>query len=226
MKVLFAEDTEDLNRVVRAMLEHAGYTVDAVFDGEAAMELLGQNGYDAVILDIMMPKMDGISVRRQMREKNINHPVLLLTAKAEVDDRVEGLNAGADDYLPKPFAMKELLARVNAMTRRRVHYDAKTVRYANFSLNADTLELTAEHAVRLSIREFELIQLFALNPDRDMETSYLLERVWATEPEADSDTVWLYVSYLRRKLSGVAASAVIDGERGGSYRLHTEAQGK
>ena len=128
MKILFAEDTEDLNRVVKAMLEHAGYSVESVFDGEAALELLGQNGYDAVILDIMMPKKSGIDVLRHMREENNNAPVLLLTAKAEVDDRVEGLNAGADDYLPKPFAMKELLARVNAMTRRRTHYDNKRLR--------------------------------------------------------------------------------------------------
>lgn len=219
MKLLFAEDTEDLNHVVKVMLEHAGYTVDAVFDGEAALAMLDQNGYDAVILDIMMPKMDGISVLKAMREKHMNHPVLLLTAKAEIDDRVEGLDAGADDYLPKPFAMKELLARVNAMTRRRTHYDTRQVRYADFSLNADTLELSAENAVRLSGREFELLQLFALNPEKELETDYILERIWSSEPDADADTVFLYVSYLRRKLGGVASSAWIEGERGASYKL-------
>ena len=124
MKLLVAEDTVDLNRVVTAMLEHSGYSVDTVFDGEAALESIENNGYDAVLLDIMMPKKDGITVLKEMRAKNINIPVLLLTAKSEVDDRVEGLDAGADDYLPKPFAMKELLARVNAMTRR-VRYMGK-----------------------------------------------------------------------------------------------------
>ena len=222
MKILFAEDTEDLNRVVKAMLEHAGCSVDSVFDGEAALELLGQNGYDAVILDIMMPKKSGIDVLRHMREENNNAPVLLLTAKAEVDDRVEGLNAGADDYLPKPFAMKELLARVNAMTRRRTHYDNKKVEIANFSLNADTLELKAENAVRLSIKEFELLQLLALNYEKALTTEYILERIWAAEPDAAADTVYLYICYLRRKLSGVAAAAKIEGERGGAYCLMAE----
>lgn len=222
MKLLIAEDTEDLNRVVKAMLEHAGYSVDAVFDGEAALLCVEKNGYDAVILDIMMPKLDGISVLQRMRERNINLPVLLLTAKAEVDDRVAGLDAGADDYLPKPFAMKELLARVNAMTRRRTHYDKKMVKVSNFTLDADTLELKAENAVRLSIREFELLQLLALNPDRELNTAYLLERIWGTEPEADADTVYLYISYLRRKLSGVAANARIEGARGEAYCLLTD----
>ena len=122
MKLLIAEDTTDLNRVVTAMLQRFGYDVDSVFDGAAALDKIDQNGYDAVILDIMMPKMDGISVLRNMRDKGITTPVLLLTAKSEVDDRVAGLDAGADDYLPKPFAMKELLARVNAMTRRNSVY--------------------------------------------------------------------------------------------------------
>ena len=219
MKLLFAEDTEDLNRVVKAMFEHAGYSVDAVFDGEAALESVEKNGYDAVILDIMMPKRDGISVLRAMRERNINLPVLLLTAKAEVDDRVDGLNAGADDYLPKPFAMKELLARVNAMTRRRTHYDKKMVQVSNFTLNDDTLELKAENTVRLSIKEFELLQLLALNFDKSLETDYILERIWSGEPEADTDTVYLYISYLRRKLSGVAADAKIENVNGTAYCL-------
>ena len=222
LKLLFAEDTEDLNRVVKAMLEHAGYSVDAVFDGEAALECLAENGYDAVILDIMMPKLDGISVLRRMRGQNINLPVLLLTAKAEVNDRVEGLDAGADDYLPKPFAMKELLARVNAMTRRRTRYDNKKVTFANYSLDADTLELKAENTMRLSIKEFELLQLLTLNPGKQLTTEYVLERIWADEPEADGDTVFLYVSYLRRKLSGVAAAVQIAGERGGWYCLEAQ----
>ena len=219
MKLLIAEDTIDLNRVVKAMLEHAGYDVDAVFDGEAALEMIGKSGYDAVILDIMMPKKDGITVLKEMRANKILVPVLLLTAKAEVDDRVEGLNAGADDYLPKPFAMKELLARVNAMTRRRNQYEQETLRYSNFELHAETLELRAENAVRLSIKEYELLQLFVMMPERELSTDFILEHVWAKEHDAGEDTVYLYVNYLKRKLQGVAADAVITGERGGSYRL-------
>lgn len=222
MRLLIAEDTTDLNRVITVMLEHAGYAVDSVFDGEAALEQIDRNGYDAIILDIMMPKVDGITVLQTLRRRNITVPVLLLTAKTEVDDRVAGLNAGADDYLTKPFAMKELLARVQAMTRRRTQYSNPVLSYANFSLNAATLELSAVNSVRLSMKECALLQLFVQNPDKPLETSYILEHVWAHEPEADADTVYLYVRYLQRKLTGVAAEAEIAGERGGAYCLaHT-----
>ena len=218
MKLLLAEDTADMNRVVTALLEHAGYSVDSVFDGEAAIEMITQNGYDAVLLDIMMPKKDGITVLKEMRERNITVPVLLLTAKAEVDDRVEGLDAGADDYLPKPFAMKELLARVNAMTRR-ARYSVQTAAYSNFTLDAQTLELSAENTVRLSIKEYELLQLFVINREKELDTAYILEHVWENEDTADADTVFLYVNYLRRKMTGVGANANISGERGKGFRL-------
>lgn len=219
MRILIAEDTTDLNRVIKVMLEHAGYDVDAVYDGEAALDHVDKNGYDAVILDIMMPKADGITVLRTMRSRNINIPVLLLTAKAEIDDRVAGLEAGADDYLAKPFAMKELLARVNAMTRRRVQYSSSVLSYANFELNVDTLELSAINSVRLSMKECELLQLFLNHPDKPLEASYILEHVWADEPEAGTDMVYLYIRYLRRKLSGIAAEATLTGDQDGVYCL-------
>ena len=219
MRLLIAEDTADLNRVITVMLEHAGYTVDSVFDGEAALEQLERNGYDAVILDIMMPKVDGITVLQTLRSRNITIPVLLLTARTEVDDRVAGLNAGADDYLTKPFSLKELLARVQAMTRRRTQYSSSVLSFANVSLNASTLELSAVNSVRLSMKECELLQLFIRNPEKPLETGYILEHVWPREPEADGDTVYLYVRYLQRKLIGVAAEAEITGERGGIYCL-------
>ncbi len=219
MRILFAEDTADLNRVVSAMLTHSGYDVDSVFDGEAALQKIEENGYDAVILDIMMPKMDGMQVLERIRQENILVPVLMLTAKAEVDDRVAGLDAGADDYLAKPFAMKELLARVNAMTRRRAAYQSEKLEYKNISLDSQTFALSAENTVRLSIKEFELMQLLMLYAGKDLSESYILERVWEKEPAAGPDTVYLYISYLRRKLKGVASEAGIDGERGGVYRL-------
>ncbi len=219
MKILIAEDTTDLNRVVTVMLQRFGYDVDSVFDGQAALEMLDTSGYDAVILDIMMPKMDGLSVLSNMRRQGITVPVLLLTAKAEVDDRVAGLDAGADDYLPKPFAMKELLARVNAMTRRRTKYSGDLLEFAGFSLNTETLELSAENTVRLSMKECELLHLFMLSPARPLSVNYILEHVWRTDENADADTVHLYVCYLRRKLSGVAACARISGERGADYTL-------
>lgn len=220
MKLLLAEDTTDLNRVVCVMLEHAGFTVDPVFDGEEALEMLSQNGYDGVILDIMMPKRDGISVLREMRRRNIITPVLMLTAKAEVDDRVAGLEAGADDYLSKPFAMKELLARVKAMTRRRTQYSMDNLHYEDISLNAETLELTSENTVRLSIKEFELMQTLMLAAEKELSVSYLLEHVWVSEADADIETIRLYIAYLRRKLAAVASRVQILGEaEEGSYIL-------
>lgn len=219
MKLLLAEDTHDLNRALAAVLEHSGYDVDTTFDGAEAIEHLQKDSYDACILDIMMPKKDGIEVLREMRSRGILTPVLLLTAKAEIDDRVAGLDAGADDYLTKPFAMKELLARVRSMTRRYNEYSARELTFGDITLKADTCELSCSNTVRLSIKEFELIQTLALNAGRDLDTKYLLEHVWAHEPEAQPDTVWLYISYLKGKLTSVDSRVSILGERGGSYRL-------
>lgn len=219
MKVLFAEDTRDLNRAVCAVLEHEGYEVDPVFDGEEALEHIRSNGYDAIVLDIMMPKVDGMQVLQELRGDNIVTPVLLLTAKSEVDDRVNGLDAGADDYLTKPFAMKELLARLRAMTRRRTQYSGGDLQYADLLLREANFELSCENAVRLSIKEYELLRTLIMNAGRPLDTDYLLEHIWEDEPEAVSDTVWLYISYLNRKLEAVACKVRIDGERGKSYCL-------
>lgn len=219
MKILLAEDTRDLNRVITVALQHEGYEVDPVYDGEEASAHAFQNGYDLIVLDIMMPKKSGIEVLREIRSANNVTPVLLLTAKAEVDDRVSGLDAGADDYLTKPFAMKELLARVRAMTRRKAEYGAGELKFGDLTLDADKFELTSENSIRLSVKEYELLQTLILHPDRDLDTGYLLERVWNNAPDATSDTVWLYISYLRGKLTSIASCVKILGERGGSYRL-------
>ena len=220
MKILLAEDTRDMNHVLAAALTHEGYDVDSAFDGEEALDFVRTNGYDAMVLDIMMPKKDGLQVLKELREENIVTPVLLLTAKAEVDDRVNGLDAGADDYLTKPFAMKELLARVRAMTRRKTEYAAKKLQYGDFSLDDEKFELSCENSVRLSVKEFELLQALILN--HEVSTQYLLEHVWDGAEEAGPDTVWLYISYLRGKLRSVASNVEIEGERGSSFRL-TEA---
>lgn len=223
MKVLLAEDTADLNRAVTVLLTHSGFEVDSVFDGEAALSAISENGYDGIILDIMMPKRDGISVLTELRRQGNITPVLLLTAKAEVDDRVAGLEAGADDYLPKPFAMKELLARVRAMTRRRTRYNTERMNYADFTLDAESMELSAINAVRLSIKEFELLQMLVIHAEKAIPAEQLLEHVWASEPEADEDTLWLYVRYLQRKLSVVDSRAGITvGKEDGTVMLRQE----
>ena len=219
MKILLAEDTKDMNRVITAMLEHEGYDVDSAYDGEEAWDLIAGNGYDGVILDIMMPKKSGLEVLGEMRKNNIITPVLMLTAKAEVDDRVAGLDAGADDYLTKPFAMKELLARVRAMVRRRNSYGTDELRFGDVKLDAAKFELASENSVRLSVKEFELLQSLIINAGRELENDYLLTHIWQDTPEANEDTVWLYVMYLRRKLQAVASKLVINGEKGGSFML-------
>jgi len=219
MKILFAEDTRDLNRAVTVLLTREGYDVDSAADGEEALNYIKTESYDGIILDIMMPKADGLTVLSELRARHILTPVLLLTAKAEVDDRVAGLDAGADDYLPKPFAMKELLARVRAMTRRSRTWSGEPLRRGDLSLDPATFALCAKNTVRLSVKEFELLHTLLSNPDAALSAETLLERVWREEPEAQADTVWLYVSYLRGKLRAVGSAAVIEGDRNGPYRL-------
>lgn len=219
MKLLLAEDTSDLNRVVTAILTHENYEVDSVFDGEEASKKINGTDYDGVILDIMMPKKDGIEVLKEMRSRHILTPVLLLTAKSEIDDRVAGLDAGADDYLPKPFAMKELLARIRSMTRRYTEYENVSYEFADLILDPKTFALSAKNSISLSVKEFELMQMFLANADIEFSTEHILEKIWKNESNAQADTVWLYVTYLRGKLSSVGSKVSINGERGGSYKL-------
>lgn len=219
MKILLAEDTVDLNRVLCVALRHEGYDVDSTFDGEEALSHIEENGYDLILLDIMMPKKSGIEVLEALRKRDNVTPVLLLTAKAEVEDRVTGLDAGADDYLPKPFAMKELMARVRALTRRRTVYTQKTLEYSDIVLNEETFELKCENAVRLSVKEFELLQVLISNVGHELDTDFLLTYVWNQAENATSDTVWLYISYLKGKLRAVSSKVTIQGELNGSFML-------
>ena len=219
MKILFAEDTADLNRAVTVVLTHEGYTVDAVLDGEAALEKLKNDSYDVIVLDIMMPKKDGMEVLSELRHRHILTPVLMLTAKVEVDDRVAGLDAGADDYLTKPFAMKELLARIRALIRRNEGYAQTEIRFADFVLNTEEFSLSSGNSVRLSIKEFELLQALVANADKSLSTEYLIEHVWKNERDAQEDTVWLYISYLNGKLMSIGSDAKIDGTRGGEFQI-------
>lgn len=219
MKILLAEDTKDLNRALCAILKHEGYDVDAAFDGEDVMDFIERDSYDCLVLDIMMPKKDGIQALTEIRAKNIITPVLMLTAKSEIDDRVAGLDAGADDYLTKPFAMKELLARVRALTRRKTEYGTNDLKYNDVLLYAQTFELASENSVRLSVKEFELMQQLMLNKDRSVSVDYILNNVWSREPDAQPDTVVLYVSYLKRKLRAIASDTVIEGDENSGYRL-------
>ena len=209
MKILYAEDTVDLSRAVTVVLEAQGFEVTACHDGAEAAEKLAEGAFDLAVLDIMMPRKSGIELLREMRAGGDVTPVLLLTAKSEVDDRVEGLEAGADDYLSKPFAMKELVARVRSLARRNTDYGTGDLAFGDLTLAADTYELKARNSVRLSHVEFELLRTFVLNPGRVLATDFLLGRVWADDGEADADTVSLYVRYLGSKIEAVGSSVVL-----------------
>ena len=219
MKLLLAEDTRDLNRSITVLFQMQGYDVDSAYDGEQALDFLKNDSYDCVVLDIMMPKVDGYGVLAEMRRRHISTPVLLLTAKAEIDDRVTGLDAGADDYLPKPFAAKELLARIRALTRRRQMDAFEELRVGNTVLDAGKYTLSSANSVRLSNKEFDLMALLMSNTDVALSTPYLLEHVWKHDENAQEDTVWLYISYLKRKLEAIRSSYTITGSKGSSFQL-------
>lgn len=217
MKLLLAEDTADLNKAVATVLEHYKYEVDTAFNGAQAEAFINENVYDAVILDIMMPKVDGLTVLRHMREAGDHTPVLLLTAKAEVDDRVNGLDLGADDYLTKPFAMKELLARIRSLTRRSDEYDRQELSFGNMVLKPDQEVLVSQNSINLSHRETQLLELL-MQSKKPLKSNYLAEKIWKNE-EASDDAVWLYISYLKGKIASINADVKIIGEKGGSFQL-------
>lgn len=219
MRLLIAEDEEQLSRAVAAVLTHTGYQVDTAANGAEAVKLASENAYDCMIFDIMMPVMDGIEALSKIREKGDITPVILLTAKAEVEDRIQGLDAGADDYLTKPFAMGELAARIRSATRRKESFTPKMLQMGNISLNMEQQELKAVNSIRLAKKESSLLEYFLLNREKELSVDEIFKRVWADEPDMNREVVWVYVSYLRNKLVSVSADVTITGEKTGPYRL-------
>ena len=220
MKLLLAEDEIAMSEAVVDILNYHKYSVDAVYDGEDALYYARSQSYDGIILDVMMPKLDGLSVLRQLRRENNTTPVLLLTARAEVEDRIDGLDAGADDYLPKPFAMGELLARVRAMLRRRENYTPDVLRAGNVELDASRFLLSVgAGTLSLSRLEYQLMELFMRNPGITFPAEALLERVWGGNSDAEVGSMWVYISYLRKKLSALGANVEIRSKRGLGYSL-------
>ena len=222
MKILLAEDERELSRVLVAALQLQGYEVDAVEDGEAAVRFSRAHAYDAMILDIMMPKKDGLTALSEMRAAGSVTPVLMLTAKAELSDRVLGLDAGADDYLTKPFAIREMLARLRAITRRSSGYTPTRLTLGEVTLDTATQELSGVNAVRLSRKEAKLMELFLLNPGKPLTSGEILRMVFAQEGEGDAAAAYLYVCYLRDKIRAVGGAVRIEGEAGGPYRILSE----
>lgn len=221
MRLLLAEDERMLSDALVAILTHSNYSVDAVYDGQEALDYLEAGGnYDAAILDIMMPKLDGLSVLRTIRSLGNPLPVLLLTARSEVDDRVEGLDSGADDYLTKPFATKELLARIRAMTRRQPDLTDTVLRFGDVSLERQSFILTGpQGSVRLAGKEFQMMEMLMTNPNQVIATERFLEKIWGYDSEAEINVVWVNLSSLRKKLQSIGSAVRIRAARGVGYQL-------
>ena len=222
MKVLLAEDEMELAKAESAILTMNDYEVDNAYDGNEAEQKILHHPYDVIVLDIMMPGKDGIEVLKDIRNAGCTVPVIMLTAKSEVDDRITGLDAGADDYLTKPFSMKELLARIRSQTRRSSSFTPTVLNYENIELDVSEQMLKAKNTIRLSARETRLLQYLMQNQNRDLSTDDILSHVWSDEAEPDPEAVYFYVSYLREKLKAVGSGVVIQGEKGGSYHLSQE----
>lgn len=220
MRLLLAEDEKPLSKALTAILERNNYSVDAVYDGEEALEYLDADNYDGVILDILMPKVDGITVLKTIRNRGNLIPVLLLTAKSEVDDKVAGLDAGANDYLAKPFHSKELLARIRAMTRTQTAQADSKLQIGNGTLDRATFELsTPAGSFRLANKEFQMLELMMSNPSHLISAERFMEKIWGYDSEAEVNVVWVYISYLRKKLTALHANIQIKATRNVGYSL-------
>lgn len=220
MRLLVAEDERSLSKALTVILEKNKYSVDAAYDGEEALDYLSVGQYDGLILDIMMPKMDGITVLKKLRAKGNNIPVLMLTAKSEIDDRVTGLDCGANDYLTKPFDTKELLARIRAMTRGRSGAQSSVMTMGNISLDRTTYELSSPSgSFRLANKEFQVMELLMSNPKQLIPTELMMEKIWGFDSDSEISVVWAYISYLRKKLTVLNADIKIKASRNAGYSL-------
>ena len=219
MRILLAEDEVALARAVVKIFEKNNYSIDAVHDGEDALAYLEAGNYDAAILDIMMPKMDGITVLRKLRAAGSKLPVLMLTAKAEIDDKVLGLDSGANYYLTKPFDSKELLAAVRAITRSGAEVDTK-LSYGNITLDRSSFELASPSgSVRLANKEFQMLEMMMASPKNIISVDSFMDRIWGYDTDTESNVVWVYISYLRKKLTALNANVRIKASRNAGYSL-------
>jgi len=220
VKLLLAEDEKELSNALAAVLKANNYIVDTVYNGADAYDWAVTDDYDGIILDIMMPKKNGIEVLSQLRKDGIETPVLLLTAKSEIEDRVTGLDAGADDYLTKPFAMKELLARIRAMTRRTSAYEPDVLELNGMSLNRENCVLeNGDKSVQLVNKEFQMLEMLMRSRGRLVSSEQFIEHVWGYESDINVNVVWVNISNIRRKLVQIGAPVEIKAVRGMGYRL-------
>ena len=220
MRVLIAEDETGLAKALKFLLEKNKFSVDTVYDGAAALDCFHSTDYDVIVLDIMMPKVNGLEVLKAIRREKAGVPVMMLTAKAEIEDRVEGLEAGADDYLPKPFASREFIARVKALSRRNAGYTDRILSFGDLRLDCNRYELVCgDESVRLNNKEFQLAELFLRHPHFVFSTGHLMEKIWGQDSEAEIDVVWTYIGFVRKKLRQLGSRVEIRTARGAGYSL-------
>ena len=224
MKILIAEDDSSLLKALSSILKKNNYSVDAVDNGGDAFDYLVSGTYDAAILDIMMPIKDGVTVLTEARKRGIATPVLLLTAKSEIDDKINGLDSGANDYLTKPFDVRELLARLRVITRKTELQQDNLIRFGNITLNTGSYELSAPSgSYKLANKEYQTMLLLMRSPNTIIAPSRFLENIWDLDSKAEDNTVWTYISYLRRKLEAIHANVEINTMRGAGYILEEKA---
>ena len=223
MRLLLAEDEKELSKALTAILKHNGYSVDAVYNGKDALDYLLGGDYDCAILDIMMPLLDGISVLKGIRHEGLDLPVIMLTAKSEIDDRVFGLDSGADDYVTKPFVAKELIARIRAVTRRKSETESPNLTFENITLNRSTCELSSDKAsIRLANKEYQMLEMFMSYPRQIISPDRFMEKNWGFDSDTEQNVVWVYISYLRKKLAKVGANVQIKAARNMGYSLEAK----
>lgn len=223
MRLLLAEDERELADALAMILKHNHYSVDVVYNGRDALDYLEGQEYDGAVLDIMMPGMDGLTVLKNIRSAGNGVPVLLLTAKSGVDDRVEGLDGGANDYLTKPFDTRELLARIRAMTRRQAAEVDNLLRCGNLTLDKSTFEIAAPGGkLRLGNKEFQMLEMLMANPGQVLGVERFMERVWGYGSDTEASVVWVNISYLRKKLLSVGADVQIKAVRNQGYSLESK----
>ncbi len=220
MKILIADDEKELVNALSAILKRNNYSVDAAYNGKDALDYILYGNYDAIILDVMMPKLDGYSVLEKIRNKGITTPVLMLTAKGEIDAKVKGLDLGADDYLLKPFEIKELLARLRVLIRRNSSSASNVLVYNNLSLDLSTYCLSANgKSIRLSNKEFQIMELLLAKPGKLVSTETILEKVWNYDADIELNVVWVFISGLRKKIASLDETIVLKSNRGTGYSL-------
>lgn len=222
MRILLAEDESSLAKAIVRILEKNNYSAEAVYNGADALQYLESGNYDAAILDVMMPGLDGITVLSMLRSKGISIPVLILSAKSEVDDKVLGLDSGANDYLTKPFDTKELLARLRAMTRPSASA-SNILKLGNITLDrASYILASPQGSYRLASKEFQMMEMLMSNPKNLISTERFLEKIWGYSSDAEINVVWVYISYLRRKLNALGATIQIKAIRNSGYTLEEQ----